>query len=653
MEQARMRARAGAAAVAMVVLATSWAVPAGAAEDREAAPGAAAAQARTTDLPPDRDGLVDGLEARTFPVDMGAPGNRAVAVVDDEGARHESRRHTVIDLPRQPEMLIVDDATVGMELALRTRTDGTWSDWSELHVTDGDAPDGLPGGEGSAAAPGSAGSVGPVWLGHGVDQVQMVVLEGTDTSLTVETLEVVEAESLAESTGEPQGVRSSVSVTGPTIRSRSQWATADMGWASYNSGCGSAPDTNGRVKAMVVHHTAGGNAYYSTSDAINIMRGIWRYHVQTKGWCDVAYNFFVDRFGGTWEGRLGGITRAVVGGHTFGFNGQTSGLAQLGNFETGYAPEAMTVATERLVGWKLGKHRVNPLGNTILTNQASTQGSSRYAPGQSVKVSTVIAHRNLSYTTCPGTYTYRNMDRIRQNAYPVYLEYRPAPTSDTVGIVRDGRWELRNSNSAGYPDVVFDGVGKGAAMFISGDFDGDGHDDPGYVVGNTFYLHFSATPGSASVVLAYGKPGDLPVIGDWDGDGIDSVGVRRNNVFYLRNDNTSGVADITMGYGKHTDTPIVGDWDGDGHDTFGVRRNNAFYLRNSNTTGIAHLSFGYGKATDTPVAGDWNADGIVTLGVRRGSLFYLRDSNTSGPATNTFLYGLIGDRPIVGDWDAR
>jgi len=46
------------------------------------------------------------------------------------------------------------------------------------------------------------------------------------------------------------------------------------------------------------------------------LRNTQRFHMDTRGWADIAYSFFVDRVGRIWEGRGWG----VVGGHTQGFN---------------------------------------------------------------------------------------------------------------------------------------------------------------------------------------------------------------------------------------------------------------------------------------------------------------------------------------------
>ena len=53
------------------------------------------------------------------------------------------------------------------------------------------------------------------------------------------------------------------------------------------------------------------------------------------GWCDIAYNFFVDRFGRTWQGRSGDLGVPIIGGHSKGFNTGSVGVAFLGPVPAG------------------------------------------------------------------------------------------------------------------------------------------------------------------------------------------------------------------------------------------------------------------------------------------------------------------------------
>ncbi len=80
-----------------------------------------------------------------------------------------------------------------------------------------------------------------------------------------------------------------------------------------------------------MHHSVTQNDY-APADVPGILRSIQAFHIDGRGWNDIAYNFAVDKFGGIWEARGGGITNAVIGGHAMGANSETTGVVTLGDF---------------------------------------------------------------------------------------------------------------------------------------------------------------------------------------------------------------------------------------------------------------------------------------------------------------------------------
>ena len=341
----------------------------------------------------------DGLTEVEVDLPLDGPG---VAVDDDHG-HDASVRSGTVSLPSAPQMVILEDVPAGTLLAVRSRNDGAWSGWTEVVANPDDAPDGP-----REARPG----VGPIWIGHGSEQVEVAVLEGSLDAVRVVGLHPAAAHAASGVTGWRAAIRSSIAqLTGSSfVRPRTDWATSDMGWK-----CSGNPTEARTLRAMIVHHTATNTEPYAAADVPNIIRGFWRYHVGTRGWCDVAYNFFVDRFGGVWEGRQGGITKAIVGGHTYGFNSDTTSVSQIGNFQEQVPSQAMTTATSRLVGWKLGYHGLDPQGSTTVTNR--TGSTFKGVPnGRQVPVRVVSGHRDLGTTSCPGQHTYATLPTIRSQA---------------------------------------------------------------------------------------------------------------------------------------------------------------------------------------------------------------------------------------------
>ena len=53
-----------------------------------------------------------------------------------------------------------------------------------------------------------------------------------------------------------------------------------------------------------------------------------------RDWCDIGYNFLVDKYGQIFEGRAGGIDKPVRGAHAGNgpVNEQTMGVSLMGTF---------------------------------------------------------------------------------------------------------------------------------------------------------------------------------------------------------------------------------------------------------------------------------------------------------------------------------
>jgi Ca2+-binding RTX toxin-like protein len=198
----------------------------------------------------------------------------------------------------------------------------------------------------------------------------------------------------------------SAMTTRPDIITRAEWGADER-----LRRCG--PYYADRLKAAYVHHTAGTNSY-TRDQADNVVRAIYAFHVRGRGWCDVAYNFLVDRFGRIFEGRYGGMGSPVIGGHAAGFNTGTTGVAAMGDF-TGTDPSRdMVQAFKRLLAWRLDVAHLRPTGWTKLTSTGG--GTSRYGAGETVTVRVITGHRDTSYTACPGGRLYAKLGAIRTGA---------------------------------------------------------------------------------------------------------------------------------------------------------------------------------------------------------------------------------------------
>ena len=85
----------------------------------------------------------------------------------------------------------------------------------------------------------------------------------------------------------------------PAIIGRAQWG------ADESMRCGRSCTTT--ESAPPSSTTPPGSNDYSPQDSAEIVRAIYAYHTRTLGWCDIAYNALVDKYGQVFEGRAGGI----------------------------------------------------------------------------------------------------------------------------------------------------------------------------------------------------------------------------------------------------------------------------------------------------------------------------------------------------------
>ncbi|MFH8441562.1 peptidoglycan recognition protein [Streptomyces sp. NPDC018026] len=174
-----------------------------------------------------------------------------------------------------------------------------------------------------------------------------------------------------------------------------------------------APRYDDKVVAVFVHHTDTPNGY-DCADVPAILRGVYQGQTGARDWDDIGYNFVVDRCGTVYEGRAGGIDRAVTGAHTQGFNHRTTGIAALGTYTAGVpVPDELTDAIAAVAAWKLGETGTDPRAKVALV---SSNGLSRYAAGATARLPAVAGHDDGYQTSCPGAALTARLADIRDTA---------------------------------------------------------------------------------------------------------------------------------------------------------------------------------------------------------------------------------------------
>ena len=275
-------------------------------------------------------------------------------------------------------------------IQVKTLAGGTWSSWSTLDA------------EQTQDDKSSRPATEPVYVGDstGVELRAVGAAGSTVTGLSAMTvtsptvaadsnLGTVSAQSVAVTTGVAQ----------PNIISRAGWG-ADESLRRWNGADCAVPKIDATVKGAVIHHTAGSNSYTAAQSA-SIVRGIYAYHVQGNGWCDIGYNFLVDMYGQIFEGRAGGITLPVHGAHATSWNTDTVGVSFMMNSDTLVPTTASMNSAEAVLAWKLGNSYRIPNGWTNLV-------------GANIPV--IFAHRDVMATDCPGTNLFARISDLRNTS---------------------------------------------------------------------------------------------------------------------------------------------------------------------------------------------------------------------------------------------
>jgi hypothetical protein len=549
-----------------------------------------------------------------------------------------------------------DEVTV----EVRTRATGSWSAWQPMHYDGDHGPDP------AAQAPSEVRSGTDAVVVGDVDAVQVRAVTTSGAPLEGLALAVVDpGEDVAPHQASPAIDTAEKSTSGlelsakrgaprPKIFSRAQWGADERlrdGSPSY-----------GEIHAGFVHHTVNANDY-RRAEVPEILRGIYAYHTQSRGWSDVGYNFLVDRFGRIWEGRAGGVRRPVVGAHTLGYNSDSFAMSAIGNFETVRPTRALVNAYARLMAWKLGRHGINAADTRVFVTDRYFQA--------------INGHRDAGSTACPGRYLYEALPKIRRNAAALQRHPRPdpEPEPDPTPAVPTRKLHLDVSGSS-WPDlVVRDPRTKHAVVVRTGgqvsfesplmaakrwrhrklvaapgDVNGDGYADivARSTTGATSV--FAGTPSGrlgaelATMSRRFATVDQLTGVGDFDEDGRNDLVGRtsaghRLVLFRGRGDGAfEKPRRLAHRWGGYNLTTGVGDFDGDGHVDLLARSRGRLYLVPGTGGGIARpvlLGRKWGHLDVITGRGDVTGDRVpdVVVRVRKTGLTYVHPGDGAGELT--------------------
>src|SRR2546430_13361956 len=235
------------------------------------------------------------------------------------------------------------------------------------------------------------------------------------------------AKDVARSFTEP-GAASATSVNPTRILARSDWAADEklMQWI---------PRYPKKVTKAVIHHTVTGDG--GDGQVAAAIRAIYYYHAVTRGWGDIGYSYIVDKYGNVWTGRQGGDN--TEGGHAYGWNQGSIGIAALGTYSVTPPTPAMVASIANIIAEKFSQFGIQPYGADPFVHQEQAKD------GTWVNVTSsppnVQGHRDCNYiqsqyggqTACPGNALYAQLTNIRQMAQNAVINgYNQMPYLETT-----------------------------------------------------------------------------------------------------------------------------------------------------------------------------------------------------------------------------
>lgn len=353
--------------------------------------------------------------------DLELPGESVDAedpAVAEDGSEVGFARQEITDPVAIAAVTVPAGADPG-QVFVRTVSGGTPTEWEAVPAED-EAP----------ASGDKTSSTVPVVV-SGADAVEVAAVAATEpATLEVYSSTVTKADTAA----------SDLAWASPQIMSRKAWqADESLVREAY---------TVGVVTGAMIHHTAGTNDY-TANEVPALLRAIQRYHVEGRGWNDLAYNVLVDKYGRAWEGRGGGLTKAIAGGHAWGeTNKRVFGISLMGNYEEVQPPAVMIETMNQVIAWKLALHGVNPHGSTW--GSGGQDGGSTSPPA-------ISGHRDENATLCPGKYVYAKFPEIRARVTQIMKEASQRFTDVPAGTPHEEHinWLADKKISTGYADGTF------------------------------------------------------------------------------------------------------------------------------------------------------------------------------------------------------
>lgn len=324
---------------------------------------------------------------------------------------YASRILDPITAPQQFTTLVlqwhVDGTLASIQVAVRLLTPNGWGDWQALSPNEEFADHDDPANQATSTLI-STDVPATDW------QVQLIL--APDTTSYVSQIRAITMNTQLPNAARrllPSAALSTPNGSKPPIVARSTWGDSTLAGWDQRAANGETIDATWLPEAaeiavptlISVHHTATPNDALGSDWAARV-RSIWRYHTISNNWGDIGYHFLIDPNGVIYSGRLNGVRdngTVIDGAHVFGYNRANIGISLMGTFSDVAPSTASQNALNSLIAW-------------ITTTYHITPNTTAYYAYKNVTLNTIVGHRDIGSTTCPGGVLYDLLPGIRVTA---------------------------------------------------------------------------------------------------------------------------------------------------------------------------------------------------------------------------------------------
>jgi N-acetylmuramoyl-L-alanine amidase len=364
-------------------------------------------------------GVIAGVCDYTPPISHAAttnPVDTTTHILVADGAEPQAIDYTSrildpITAPKQFTALVLQWQANGnlasIQLAVRIQTATGWGEWQALSPNDEFADPNAPANQATSTMistdiPATAWQAQIMLPPNSVSYVTQISAITMNTLLPNATRRIL-----------PSAAFSSPNGSKPPIVARTTWGDSELAAWDQRAANGETTDATwlpepaeiAKPTMITIHHTATPNDALGSDWAARV-RSIWRYHTITHGWGDIGYHFLIDPNGVIYSGRLNGVRdngTVIDGAHVLGYNRANIGISMMGTFSDVAPTTAAQNALNSLIAW-------------ITTTYHITPNTTAYYAYKNVTLNTIVGHRDIGTTTCPGGVLYDLIPSIRVTA---------------------------------------------------------------------------------------------------------------------------------------------------------------------------------------------------------------------------------------------